>query len=554
MRTFLIICENQPGVLYRVADVFLRRKINIQSLTVTEIEKGLSRFTVLADVSEEESEKISKQIYKIVEVIKVVEAEDQDLVVKELAVFKVKVSNPKVRQEIEDILYLYKAKIIHVSDESVYIEKTGTEEEIDSFYNFIKPYGIQEIVRSGRIGMLKRKRDLGRISFSWHPPAFLDFVDVSAIKKIELYAREFKDTVSLAQGTPSFPNPDFVKQAAKEAIDKGLSDRYTPGYGIDELREAIVEKVKRDNNLLVSKNNVIVTHGAIQALMTIFLSLFSEEDEIIVLTPDYASHITQIKIAKRKGRPVFVPLKPTKDGWKIDFSRLEAAITMFTKAILVCNPSNPLGKVYSREELENLLNIAKKHNLFIITDEIYEYFVFDGRKHISIASLPGAFERTISIFGVSKSFSMTGWRIGYIVAEEEVVRQLFKVHDSIVTCPTAISQYAALQAIRYGNEYPLQLKKEYESRRDYVFNYLSQSNKVELIKPEGAYYAFVKIKGLKDDYSFAYELVENARVALVPGSAFGLGGEGYMRLSFCVDEERLKTGLERFLNYVEKKL
>ena len=270
---------------------------------------------------------------------------------------------------------------------------------------------------------------------------------MSAIKRVQLMAKADKKVISLAQGIPSFTTPENIKKAAIAAIKKGDADKYTPGYGIDELREAIVKKVKRDNNITATKDQIIVTHGGIEAMMTTFIALLNPSDEIIVLSPDYASHITQTQIARHGGRPIYVPLRETPKGWVLDPEKIEAAMTQRTKAILMCNPCNPTGKVYTLEELKHLARIARRYNVFIISDEIYEYFTYDKKKHISIGSLPEAADQVISIFGVSKSYAMTGWRIGYIVADKNLVSQIMKIHDSLVTCPTAVSQYAALEAI-----------------------------------------------------------------------------------------------------------
>lgn len=554
MTTFLVLTENNPGVLYKIADVFLKQKINIQSLTVAEVDENISRFTITtASLENELREKINKQLYRIIEVIKVIDAYDNQLIFKEIVLIKIKITSPIVREQIDNLVYLYQGKIIYVAKNTLYLEKEGSEEEINSFLSSMRFYGVQEIVRSGRVALLKPEVLKEKIDFSFNYPLHLEFLDISMIKKIELYAKKFQGVISLAQGTPSSPTPDFIKEAAKKAIDFGLSDRYTPGYGIDELKEAIVEKLKRDNQIRnIDKENILVTHGATEALMATFLSLFNQDDEIILISPTYATYINQIRLIKRSGRVVFVKLEAKNNQWFLDFKKLESTITINTRAIIICNPSNPLGKVYSKDELMKILEIAKKYNLFIITDEIYEYFNYDSDSHISFASLPGAFERTISIFGVSKSYSMTGWRIGYLVAEKEIINQIYKVHDSLITCPTAVSQYAALAAIKSGKTIPLKLKEEYQRKIDLVVKILSSCPKVSFIRPKGAYYLFFKVLEVKDDYWLAMKLIEEAKVAFVPGSAFGLGGEGYLRAALCREENDIKEGFERLVHYLNK--
>lgn len=551
--TITAFAENKPGVLYRLADLFLRRKINIESLTVSETERhGISRFTLVVNAEKSLIDKTVKQIYRIVEVVKVFENEDKELIFKEIGFIKVSTKNPEKRREVEDIAMLFRAKITYVGSDFLVVEKSGTEEEITSLYTLLKPFGIKEFVRSGRIAVLKESasiessHDQGILK---EPSYVTSGIDVSAIKKIELMSRATDDSVSLAQGIPSFPTPLHIKQAAKKAIDEGVADKYTPGYGIEPLRQAIVAKLKRDNKIHVDPTQVIVTHGGIEAVMAVFIALFNRDDELIIFSPDYASHITQAIIARHGGKPVFVPLDEEKN-WALDSARLEGAITRNTKAILLCNPSNPIGKVYSEDELKEIARIASKYNLFIITDEMYEYFTYNGKKHISIGSFPEIADRTISIFGLSKSYAMTGWRIGYITASKNLVNQIFKIHDSLVTCPTAVSQYAAIAALNGPQTEVEQFKKEFEKRRKIVIEELKKTDKLSLQAPEGAYYAFPRINFEVDDYELAVRLVKDAKVAVVPGSAFGLGGEGHIRISYGCEEKQLREGLKRLVNYL----
>lgn len=554
--TITAFTENTPGVLYRIADLFLRRKINIESLTVSETERhGISRFTIVVRRDKETIEKVVKQLYRIVEVVKVFELEDKDLIFKELAFIKVSTKNPEQRREVEELAVLFRATVTYVGSDYLVIEKTGSEEQISSLYNLLKPFGIKEFVRSGRIAVVKEESNVeGKFSSVVKDTSHVtSSIEVSAIKRLELMSRSVEGSVSLAQGIPSFPTPLHIKEAAKKAIDAGLSDKYTPGYGIEPLREAISKKLKRDNNIQADPSQIIVTHGGIEALMAIFIAILNPDDEIILLTPDYASHITQTIIAHHGGKPVFVPLDESR-GWAFDADRLEGAITQKTKAILVCNPSNPIGKIYSEAELKELARVATKHNLFIITDEIYEYFTFDNKKHISLASMPELADRTISVFGLSKSYAMTGWRIGYTVASRKLTQQIFKVHDSLVTCPTAVSQYAAIAALNGPMDDVHHFRDEFEKRRNIVVEEFKKTDKLSLIIPEGAYYAFPKVNAEIDDYELAVRLVKEAGVAVVPGSAFGLGGENHIRISFGCEEKQLREGLTRLVKYVNEKL
>ncbi len=553
--TIIIFTENKPGILYRIADAFLKRKINIESLTVSEIEaQGMSRFTVLVKGTKLTIEKITKQLYKIIEVVKVLETTDDQLIFKEIALIKVSTKNPSKRQEVEELAHLFRANIVYVGSTYLTIEKSGSEEEIKSLYALLKPFGIREYVRSGRIALTKEEQSfIGKSESAFIEPSSLSSsIEISAIKRVQLMAKADKKVISLAQGIPSFATPEHIKKAAIDAIKKGIADKYTTGYGIDELREAIVAKVKSDNNIHATKEQVIVTHGGIEALMATFIALLNPSDEIIVLSPDYASHITQTQIARHGGRPIYVPLTETENGWILSPEKVEAAMTQRTKAILMCNPCNPTGKVYTLEELQQLAKIARKYNVFIISDEIYEYFTYDNKKHISIGSLPEVADRVISIFGVSKSYAMTGWRIGYIVANKDLVAQIMKIHDSLVTCPTAVSQYAALAAITGKKDSVSAFKKEFAKRRQIVIDALKNSKKINLIAPEGSYYAFAKVVGNRDDYDLSMRLLHEAKVAVVPGSAFGLGGAGHIRISFGGVEKDIKEGMKRLVEYIEK--
>lgn len=554
--TIIAFTENRPGVLYRIADLFLRRKINIDSLTVSETERpGISRFTILVTADKVIVDKVVKQLYRIIEVLKVFEAADQDIVVKELAFIKVSTKNPEKRREVEDLVRLFNAKVTYVAHDFLVVEKSGAEHQIDSLVQLLKPFGIKEFIRSGRIAVMKEqaheKLD-GRFSISKDVSHVALGIDVSAIKKMELLGREQGGVISLAQGIPSFQTPQHIKEAAKRAIDENLVDKYTVGYGIQPLRQAIVKKVKAENNIAAVEQQIIVTHGGIEAMMATFIAICNPEDEVIILTPDYASHITQVQISGRGGRPVFVPLDETKDGWTLNPDRLEAAITQNAKAILICNPVNPTGKVYSQEELKEIARIALQYNLFIITDEMYEYFTYDKKDHISIGSFPEVADRTISIFGVSKSYAMTGWRIGYLVASKKIANHIFKIHDSLVTCPTAVSQYAALAAIEGPKDDVAYFNKEFLKRRKIVMEAMKQTNKLQLGTPQGSYFAFPKLMFEENDYDLAVSLIKEAGVAVVPGSAFGQGGEGHIRISYGCEEDQLREGLKRLINYLNK--
>ncbi len=553
--TIIAFAYNTPGVLNRMSDLLTRRKINIDSLTVSETEQsGIARFTIVVNAEPDRIEKVTKQLYKIIEMVKVFEMTDEQLIFKEIAFIKVTAKTPQQRKDIEQTAALFGAKIVHVAYDYVVLEITGSEVETQSLFLQLKPYGIKEFVKSGRIAVLKDESNVPGVetTFLKEPSYAVTSIELSAIKRLELMARERTGVVSLAQGIPSFATPAHIKKAAHTAIKKGLCDKYTPGFGIAPLREAIVKKLAQDNKIKVHVDNVTVTHGGIEAMMAAFIAILNRNDQVIFLTPDYASHITQSIIAHYGARPVFVPLDECEDEWKLNPQRLESAITQQTKAILICNPSNPIGKVYTEDELATIAAIAKKYNLYIISDETYEYIVFDGKKHISIGSLQDASDRTISIFSMSKTYSMTGWRIGYAVASRALSTQLMKVHDSLITCPAAVSQYAAVAALEGSQRCVEEFRKEYITRRGIVAAALKKTDKLTMVSPSGGYFAFLKIHGTIDDYELAVRLVKEAGVAVVPGSAFGLGGAGHIRISFGCEPKQLKEGLARLISFVNK--
>ncbi len=553
--TIIIFSQNTPGILFRISNLLLRRKINIESLTVSEVKnEGVSRFTIVINEPAITAQKIAKQFRKIIDVLGVTIATDEALITTEIALYKVGFTNLDQAKEIKAIAFRFDAHVVQENGNKLTLEKAGSEKDIFSLYQALSSHDIKEFVRSGRIAVGKEDQTPTTQNGMKDHARSINAINVSAIKRVELLARSKKGVVSLAQGIPSFFTPDYIKDAAKLAMDQNLTDKYTPGYGIEPLRVAIAEKVKRDNNITINPSQVIVTHGGLEALMAVFLSLLDVRDEIIILTPDYASHITQVSIATHGRMPICVPLQETDKGWTINSALLEASITPHTKAILICTPSNPTGKVYTRQELSYLAKLAIKHNLYIISDEMYEYFTYDNRKHISIGSFPEVQDRVITVFGVSKSYSMTGWRIGYVTASQPLIDTIFKVHDSLVTCPTAVSQYAALAAIQGDNKIITTYKQAYEKRRAMVIDALSQTDRLSFTPPEGAYYSFPKILAPVDDQQLVMDLINKAKVAVVPGSAFGKGGEGHIRISFGTDEKNLEEGLDRFVNYINKKI
>ncbi len=370
-------------------------------------------------------------------------------------------------------------------------------------------------------------------------------IGLSAIKQIETLARANTRAISLAQGTPSFATPKHIRKAGIDAILNGKADKYVLPAGLLDLRIAIADKLTRINKITADpETDIIITHGATEALIAIFLTILEPDDEIIVFSPNYATHLNQIILTKEGKPPNFVPLIEN-NGWEIDWEKLNKSLTKKTKAILLCNPLNPIGKSFSQLELIKLAELAHHHDLYIVSDEMYEYFVYE-KNHTSIASLPDMKDRTLSVFGFSKTYAMTGWRVGYIAGPKLLIAEILKVHDSMVNCAAVVSQYAALTAISGPQEIIQEFKHAYSLRRQIVLDRIKKIPLLSVFSPQAAYYAFIKIKdGKVDDWEFAKKALEEAEVALVPGSAFGPGGQGHARVSFCMDEIIINQAFDR---------
>jgi aspartate aminotransferase len=363
-----------------------------------------------------------------------------------------------------------------------------------------------------------------------------------------------QDVIGLGAGEPDFNTPDHILQAAIEAMEKGET-KYTSSAGIPQLRKAIVKKFTQENQLTYSEKQVSVTVGAKQALYNLFQVLLDEGDEVIVQAPYWVSYLDHVKLAG--GRPVIIATDESQ-GFKMTPEQLEDTITPKTKALLINSPSNPTGMVYTAEELQKLGEICVKHDLWIISDEIYEHLIYDeDQEHISIASLsPDFYERAFVINGVSKTFSMTGWRIGYIAGPEEVITAITDLSSHSTSNPTSIAQFAAVAALE-GDKEPIKLmKKAFKERRDYVYERINQIQGLSCLKPAGAFYAYVNIREAldaspyKDTNAWSSALLEKDQVAVVPGSAFG--SADHIRISYATSLELLTRALDRMERFVQQ--
>ena len=374
----------------------------------------------------------------------------------------------------------------------------------------------------------------------------------SGIRKLFDLAQNRKDIISFGIGEPDFITPDHVREAAKQAIEEGYT-HYTPNAGFADLREALSQKLNDFNHIPVKSGEVLVTSGGTQALFSAFYVLLNPGDELIVPDPGFLIYGSQVILAG--GNPVFLPIREA-NHFQIDPNELEKMITPKTKAILLNSPSNPTGMVINRDILEKVAEIAKKYNLFIISDELYEDILFDGRKHLSIASLPGMKERTISIFGFSKSYAMTGWRIAYIACPESLIQEMIKIQQNTAVCPNSVTQRAVLYGLQNPRETNLSIdnmREAYQKRRDVIINGFSEIEGFDCLSPEGAFYAFPNItKTGKSSEELSMYLLDECGVVTVPGNAFGQYGEGYLRFSFATSVDMIQNGLEKIKEGIKK--
>ena len=367
----------------------------------------------------------------------------------------------------------------------------------------------------------------------------------SAIHEMTRLSREVKDVAFLSWAKPTSDTPDHIKEAAISAIKDGLVGGYSETSGLPALREEIVAKLKRDNNIDANVAQVLVTVGAIEGLAAAIMAVVDPGDEVILPTPTYSTHIRQVVIAS--GKPALVPTIE-EEGFVLDIASIRKAITPRTKAIVYCSPSNPTGTVFSEEQLRELAEVALENDLTVITDEAYEYFTYDGYKHFSIASIPEMRKHTISCYTFTKTYAMTGWRIGYLHADEDWIPQIMKAHIPFAICAPVVSQYAALAALQGAQDCVAAFREHYQSARDLMCERLDHLNFVfDYQKPGGSYLMFPRIltQAGKDSATFCKRLLAEARVSTTPGVAFGPTGERHLRLSFCVTDEEINKAFDR---------
>ena len=390
------------------------------------------------------------------------------------------------------------------------------------------------------------------MSDDWRVSNRVEQIQKSAIHEMTRLSKEVEDVAFLSWAKPTSGTPEHINNAAISAIRNGLAGGYSQNSGLLELREEIVQKLKRDNNIDADVSQILVTVGAIEGLSAAVMALVDPGDEIILPSPTYSTHIRQVIIAS--GKPVLVPLIE-EEGFILDIDGIKNAITPRTKAIMYCSPSNPTGTVFAEKQLRQLAKIALENNLMVITDEAYEYFTFDGQKHFSIASIPEMKNNVVSCYTFTKTYAMTGWRIGYLHAEEELIPHITKAHIPFAICAPVVSQYAALAALKGSQDCVKKFREHYISARNLMCKRLDKLSSIfEYKKPGGSYLMFPKIllETGKDSTTFCKELLKEARVSTTPGIAFGHTGEGHLRLSFCVSEEEINKAFDRMDAYFKK--
>jgi aminotransferase len=371
----------------------------------------------------------------------------------------------------------------------------------------------------------------------------------SAIHEMTRLSKQIEDVAFLSWAKPTSGAPDHIGKAAIDAIQKDLVDGYSESLGLLELRQEIACKLYRDNHINANPSQIVVTVGAIEGIAAAVMATIDPGDEVILPSPTYSTHINQVLLAS--GKPIFAPTIENQ-GFMLDIEAIRKAITPKTKAILYCSPSNPTGTVFSEQQLRQLAEIALEHNLMVITDEAYEYFVFDDHKHFSIAFIPEMKKNVVSCFTFTKTYAMTGWRIGYLHADEELIPQINKAHIPFAICVPVVSQYAALAALKESQDFVVEFKKKYLAARNLMCQRLDRLDSIfEYQKPGGSYLMFPKIlvdEG-KNSKAFCEKLLREAKVSTTPGVDFGPTGEQHLRLSFCVPEDMINKAFDRMEVY-----
>jgi len=374
---------------------------------------------------------------------------------------------------------------------------------------------------------------------------------ISAIKDMAMLSARIEGAVSLAWGLPSFRTPEYIRQGIKQALDEDIdAGKYTLTDGLSGLRQLVVAEHKKKTGIkLDADENVMISAGNMQALNTLFHTMLDPGDEIILTDPCFASHIQQINLFS--GKAVYWPLDEN-NNWSLDVDLLPDLITDKTQAIVLVSPSNPTGKIFSKDELIRVGEIAKQHNILIIIDDPYSDFVYDNRnKYFNLASVEELKEHIVYLYSFSKSYAMSGWRLSYMVMPAELKREALKVHDATMICAPRISQLAGIVALSQPSDHKQEFETILASRRELICQRLDNVPHVfSNQKPEGAYYVFPKIiTAHTSSKAFAIGLLNKTRVSVTPGSALGPSGEHHVRMAYCVDDDTINLAFDRIEKY-----
>lgn len=371
----------------------------------------------------------------------------------------------------------------------------------------------------------------------------------SGIRKFFDIVNEIPGAISLGVGEPDFETPYHIREAGIQALQAGKTF-YTSNSGLMELRKAVSDFTKRHTGLTYDPaSEIMLTVGGSEAIDVALRTIINPGDEVIYIQPSYVSYLPCILLAD--GVPVPIELK-AENRFRLTREELEAAITPKTKALILSFPNNPTGAIMEKEDLEAIVDVIKEHHILVISDEIYSELTY-GKEHVSIASLPGMKEYSIVINGFSKSFAMTGWRLGYALGNKEILKQMIKIHQYAIMCAPTVSQYAAIEAMYNGDQDVVYMRESYNQRRRFLYHELQRLG-LPCFLPEGAFYMFPDIRefGMTSE-DFALDLLKEEKVAVVPGSAFGDCGEGFIRISYAYSIEELKEALLRIERYLNRK-
>ena len=372
-------------------------------------------------------------------------------------------------------------------------------------------------------------------------------IEPSGIRKFFDVVNEMEDAISLGVGEPDFDTPWHIRDEGIYSLEKGRTF-YTSNAGLKELKVEIAKYMNRRFDLTYDyEHEIMVTVGGSEAIDIAMRAMLDPGDEVLIPQPSYVSYVPCAILAN--GIPSIIELK-AENEFRLTAEELEAAITPKTKLLVLPFPNNPTGSIMRRSDLEAIAKVILEHDLFVLSDEIYSELTYGEEEHVSIASLPGMWERTITINGFSKSYAMTGWRLGYACGPRVIIEQMLKIHQFAIMCAPTTSQYAAVEALRNGDEDVAQMKEEYDGRRRYLLHRFKEMG-LECFEPYGAFYMFPSIRkfGMTSE-EFATKLLEAEKVAVVPGTAFGASGEGFVRISYAYSLDDLKKALERIEKFI----